>query len=104
MSRKPAKALTNKNIQQLLTTAMRQINEKQKQRPDLILSAWPTLIGERLAKMTKAHSFDEGILLVKVRNSPLLSLLNSHEKPRLLKELRQKFPSVSIHNIRFIIG
>jgi len=73
-------------------------------RPDLILAAWPSIIGERLAPMTKTVSFVDGVLTIKVRNSSLLSLLAQHEKPRLLKELRKKFPSAAIRNIRFHIG
>lgn len=97
-------ALTTKSLRQLLPSVLQQIGKNFQQRPDLILTVWPSLIGERLAPMTQAVSFVEGILTVKVRNSSLLSLLTQHERPRLLKQLREKFPSVTIRNIRFCIG
>ncbi|MBS0628997.1 MAG: DUF721 domain-containing protein [Verrucomicrobia bacterium] len=104
MAAKSATATTSKNLKALLPSIMRDIGRCHQERPDLILAAWPLLIGERLAPMTKAASFEEGILTVKVRNSSLLSLLAQHESVRLLKELRKKFPNANIRNIRFIIG
>jgi hypothetical protein len=73
-------------------------------RPDLILAAWPAIIGERLAPMTKAVAFVDGMLTIKVRNSSLLSLLAHQEHARILRELRKKFPNANIRNIRFCIG
>lgn len=95
---------TSKNMKSLLPSVLRSISKRHQQRPDLILAAWPGVIGERLAPMTKAVSFDNGFLTIKVRNSSLLSLLAQHERSRLLKELRAKFPNATIRNIRFIIG
>lgn len=73
-------------------------------RPDLILEAWPEIIGEKLAPMTKPMAFERGILTVKVSNSTLYSLLSQHERGRLLACLRQRFPAVEIKNIYFRIG
>lgn len=73
-------------------------------RPDLILAAWPDVIGPHLAPMTEATSFDRGVLTVKVKNSTLYSLLNQHDKPKLLERLRSKFPKVEIKTILFRIG
>lgn len=97
-------ATTSKSLKQLLPSLMRQIGSNHNQRPDLILAAWPSLIGERLAPMTKAVSLIDGVLTIKVKNSSLLSLLTQHESPRLLKELRKKFPNATIRSIRFCIG
>lgn len=95
---------TSRLLKTLLPSILRSISRHHQQRPDLILAAWPALIGDRLAPMTKAVSFEDGFLTIKVRNSSLLSLLAQHERSRLLKELRAKFPNVTIRNIRFFIG
>ncbi len=95
---------TTRNIKSLLPSVLRFISKRHEQRPDLIMAEWKAVIGERLAPMTKAVSFESGILTIKVRNSSLLSLLAQHERARLLKELRVKFPNATIRNIRFIIG
>lgn len=93
-----------KKIQHLLPRVLEEIGRVQKMRPDLILAAWPEVIGPKLAPMTEAVSFHEAVLLVKVKNTTLYSLLVQHEKFRLLKSLQEKFPKVEIRNIIFRIG
>lgn len=95
---------TGKLLRQLLPELLGQIGASHQERPDLILAAWAQVIGERLSPMTQAVSFHEGILTVKVKNSTLHSLLSQHERPRLLRSLREKFPNAKIHNIIFRIG
>ncbi len=95
---------TNKQIQDLLSQFLSQMGMKHRDRPDLILAAWPEVIGEKLAPMTRAVSFESGILTVKVNNSTLYSLLAQHERARLLKCLQEEFPAVVIKNIHFRLG
>lgn len=107
MSRKSLTTPTSKDIRPLLDRMMHQIHKAQSQRPDLILAGWSVLAkgrGKRFASMTEAFSFQDGILNVKVKNSSILSCLQQYERPRLLKELRDKFPSSSIRNIHFYMG
>jgi hypothetical protein len=94
----------NKKLETLLPSFMRRLGESQKQRPDLVLAAWPILVGEKIAQMARVQSFEEGILTIKVTNSSLLSLLVQNERPRLLKELRKQFPCTRIYDIRFRMG
>jgi hypothetical protein len=97
-------SLTSHHIRDLLPSVLRSIGEVYQERPDLILAAWPEVIGEKLAAMTQAASFELGILTVKVKNSTLYSLLTQNEKPRLLRSLRDKFPKITIKNILFRMG
>ena|SRR5579872_6744064 len=103
-SRREGTESTFKKVGPLLDNMMRRIGENFEKRPDLLLAAWPQIIGERLAPMTQAISFEEGTLTVKVNNSTLYSLLSQHEKPKLLRSLREKFPAVTIRNIIFRMG
>ena len=89
---------------ELLPRVLAKIGEVYQQRADLILAMWPEIMGPKLAAMTQAVSFTDGILVVKVKNSTLHSVLNQYEKLRLLNQLRQKFPHVEIKNIYFHIG
>lgn len=73
-------------------------------RPDLIFASWPDIIGERLAPMTEAVSFIDGVLTVKVKNSTLYSLLSKNDKPKLVQALKAKFPKIPIKTILFRIG
>ena len=95
---------TAKKLKDLLPQMLAEISKKHHERPDLVLAVWPEIIGEKLAPMTQALSLNEGILTVKVKNSTLHSLLVQHEKSKLLKRLRERFPSSSIRNIIFRIG
>ena len=95
---------TNQELADLLPKFLNSIGALHRDRPDLIVAAWPDIIGAKLAPMTKAVSFENGVLTVKVNNSTLYSLLSQHERGKLLKCLREKFPSVGIKNIHFRIG
>lgn len=97
-------AVTTHRFGDLLTTVLANISDNYQERPDLILAAWPAVIGQKLAPMTQAVSFAEGVLVVKVKNSTLHSLLSTHDKAKILLSLRQKFPRVAINNIVFRIG
>ena len=96
--------LTNKLLVNLLPKMLERIAAMQKDQPDLIVSAWQEIIGKDLGHMAKAIGFEKGILMVKVSNSTLYSLLAQHEKKRLLQMLRKKFPSIDIKTIHFRIG
>jgi hypothetical protein len=96
--------ITTHRMSDLLTSVLANISETYEMRPDLILSAWPSIVGPKLAPMTQAVAFTDGVLYVKVKNSTLHSLLSQHDKPKILQTLRQKFPRVAIQNIVFRIG
>lgn len=104
MNKRDDPNLTNKLMKDLLPKFLNKMGAIHRDRPDLIVAAWPQIIGEKLASMTKAVCFENDILVVKVSNSTLYSLLTQHERGRLLKNLREKFPSVKIKNIHFRIG
>ncbi len=95
---------TGKRLKDLLPELLSQISKTHQERPDLILAVWPEMIGEKLAPMTVAHSFRDGVLTVIVKNSALYSLLVQHEKSRLLKKMQERFPSSKIRNIIFRVG
>lgn len=96
--------VTTHKVSDLLPTVLSQINETYQDRPDLVLAAWPEVIGSKLAAMTQAISFHDGVLTVKVKNSTLHSLLSRHDKFRILAAIRRRFPKVYIQNIIFRIG
>jgi hypothetical protein len=96
--------VTTHRISELLPYVLRQVGKLHEQRPDLVVAAWPEIIGPKLAPMTQALTFTSGVLAVKVKNSTLLSLLSQHDKPRILASLKQKFPNVEIRNVVFRIG
>ncbi|MDR3624988.1 MAG: DUF721 domain-containing protein [Chlamydiales bacterium] len=95
---------TSKTIKELLPSILEKLGTSFGDRGDMIITAWPTIIGDKLSAMTRAVSFQEGVLHVVVKNSTLYSVLSQHDKPKLLKALRDKFPKTNIKNIFFRIG
>lgn len=93
--------LTTHRLSEVLPNVLGQISANFKERPDLVLAAWPEVIGPRLAPMTQAVSFAEGVLTVKVRSSTLYSLLSLNDKHKLLNAMRMKFPQTEIERILF---
>lgn len=98
------RAPTGRLIQNLLPEILESFEKVFDKHGDLVIDMWPEVIGERLAPMTKAVAFVDGTLKVKVNNSSLLSLLEMHEKKKLIESLRKKLPSIKIINIHFSIG
>lgn len=96
--------VTTRRISDLLPQVLSSIGTRYQDSPDLVLAAWPEVIGQKLAPMAEALSFNDGVLLVKVKNSTLHSLLNQHDRERILNNLRTKFPSVIFKKVVFRIG
>lgn len=96
--------VTSHQLTDLIPKVLLKISDSYHQRASLILATWPEIIGPALSPMTKAVSFIDGTLLIKVKNSTLHSHLNQYEKLRLLTVLKQKFPQIEIKSICFRIG
>lgn len=96
--------VTTRRISDLLPQVLSSIGARYQDSPDLVLAAWPEVIGQNLAPMAEALSFIDGVLLVKVNNSTLHSLLNQHDRARILNNLRTKFPSVIFKTVVFRRG
>lgn len=97
-------ALTSSQLRDILPSVLSEIGAAYGERGDLVIAAWPELVGPELAQMAQAVSFREGVLNVRVHNSTLYALLTQRERPRLLKSLRLKFPKTEIRNIAFRMG
>lgn len=96
--------VTTRQVSDLLSMELTKLGEVFQGRHDLVLAAWPEVIGPKLSVMTEAISFHKGVLTVKVRNSTLHSLLSCHNKSQILTAIKQKFPKANIQNIVFRIG
>ena len=96
--------LTSKKVQDLLPSFLDKLNRSYSVKADRILETWPELVGPHIAPMTKALKFSDGVLIVKVSNSTLLSLLNSSHRDEILLKLRRKFPKTPIKTVVFRLG
>lgn len=96
--------VTTRHLRDLMPGVLGKITENFSDRPDLILAAWPDIIGSHLAPMTQAVSFVDGVLLIKVKNSSLYNLLHTRERARLIHAIKAKFPKIIIKTILFKSG
>lgn len=90
-----------KSLSEMLPNVVNDLTKKAKIPHVAIYQCWNELIGEKMASMTEPVSFIDEVLTVKVKSSTLYSLLVTHEKQRLLKQLQKKF---SIRNLIFRVG
>ncbi len=97
-------ACTNRQVSDIVPSILSDVHQHVRNNSALVLASWPTVIGPQLASMTQAVSFNEGVLVVKVNNSTLYSLLIRHDKPKLMKKMKSQFPNLNLKDIVFRIG
>jgi hypothetical protein len=90
-----------KKISDLLPEVLAEIGKKIGDPREEIYRFWFEIMGEKLGPLTDPISYVEGVLTVKVKSSTLYSLLVTHERPRLLKRMQEKFP---LRNLVFRVG
>ena len=66
-----------------------------------ILDAWPEIVGENVANISKAEKVVEKILYVKVKSMTWRTEL-LFQKPQILKNIKDKVGTEIIYDIRFI--
>jgi len=96
---------TSRRLRDLLPSVMSKLGSLYKSQPEVVLNAWQHVIGEKFLPFTRAARFENGVLLVLVKNSTLFSLLNNPvDKQRLVNELRKRAPGAIVNQIVFRIG
>jgi|GEM_PF-7073324 len=85
----------------LLPSILEKITDKKKLDINKI---WEEVAGEKLFSMTEVISFENKILVIRVKNSILNNILSVYEKKKLLKKIREKKSKDFIKNIIFKIG
>ncbi len=65
------------------------------------LELWPEIVGEQLARVTRARAVDEGALIVEVRNSAWLMELNTM-KGDFLARVNERLTDVEMERIVFV--
>lgn len=92
---------TEKTIASLLPDVLKKFHAQAAEPAEEIFAFWRQLLGPKMGPLTEPVSYLNGVLTVKVKSSTLYSLLSQHEKPRLIKELSQRF---SVRGLVFRIG
>ena len=92
---------TGVKIGDILPEILAGIGKKTEIPIEALYKEWAILLGEKMAPLTRPVSFADGVLTVIVKSSTLYSLLRTHEKPRLLRKLQEKF---QVRDLVFKIG
>jgi hypothetical protein len=92
---------TSKSLTDLLPKVLGKIHVLAVQPTEEIFLYWRELIGDKMGPLTEPVSYVDGVLVVKVKSQALYALLCQHERPRLLRQLEQKF---SVRGLTFKIG
>src|SRR5437868_1297067 len=66
--------------------------------------AWAEAAGPENAQHTRAAGLRRGVLEIEVDNATLLAELVHFHKRKLLEQVRQRLPSVTVHDLRFRAG
>lgn len=97
-------SLPHYTLSDLTTKFFKKISQARSQEHDVLVEAWPSLVGAAIASKSQIVGFEDGVLRVNVSHSTVLSVLSSTEKPRLLGILQKRFPKITIRDISFRIG
>jgi Protein of unknown function (DUF721). len=89
-------------LSSLLPNVVKHLNHETADLQQAMILAWPNLVGERIATMTKILKVDYGTITVAVSNPSLHQVLRT-EKPKLLKAIQARLPQLKCHNIVFCI-
>ena len=68
-----------------------------------ILEQWPEIVGDQVARVTRARSVDGSTLIVEVRNSAWLMELNML-KGDIIGRANERLDDVSIEKIVFVLA
>lgn len=68
-----------------------------------VLELWPEIVGEQVARVTRAKSVDEATLIVEVRSSAWLMELNML-KGDIVRRANERLSDTSIEKIVFVMA
>ncbi|HYM81105.1 MAG TPA: DUF721 domain-containing protein [Candidatus Limnocylindria bacterium] len=67
------------------------------------VEAWPDIVGERIARRTRARSFQDGVLLVEVEGSAWLQELG-YLKRELVAQLNRRLGSNQVRGLHLVMA
>ncbi|MCI5052209.1 MAG: DUF721 domain-containing protein [Simkaniaceae bacterium] len=94
---------TGRLIGSLLPRVLKGIQKEVESEVQVVFDTWYEVVGKRLAPMTEAQAFTNGVVFVKVKNATLHSIFSANQKKRLIDEMHKKLPGVRINALVFRI-
>ena len=90
-----------KALEQFLNRLIKELGYEKRLEYQRLLDAWPQVVGERIAGVSKAERIQNGVMVVKVE-SPVWRNELALEKEHILRLIQEKTGSKAIVDIRFV--
>lgn len=91
-------------ISELIPQVVAKLGLQQKLKESQILTDWPALVGEVIARHSTPLTFEKGYLTVNVDSSPWLNELQRFSREVILERLRNKLGKTIVKDVRFRVG
>jgi hypothetical protein len=92
-----------KTIGHVLEKTLKKLPNGKKITGQLVIDAWPAVVGGYITAKTKAVSFENGVLLVQVKDSVWSQHL-SFQKRQIMTKLNRTAKTKILTDIRFVVG
>ena len=89
---------------QLLPKLMQRLGLKERLHESEVIEAWGEIVGDFIAGHSAPVSLREGVLYVRVLQPALHYQFEQISKAEILRKLKQRFGSKTIHDLRFRVG
>jgi predicted nucleic acid-binding Zn ribbon protein len=89
---------------ELMPKLMQRLGLRERLRETEVIEAWSKIVGDFIAAHSAPVALREGILYVRVLQPALHYELEQISKTEILRKLKQRFGSKTIHDIRFRVG
>lgn len=91
-------------VSEVVPNVLQQLGLKERFEEEAMADAWRELVGDFLAQHSRPVSIKRKVLLVRVLQPTLHYDLERTLKPKLLEQIRERFGSDKVRDIRFIVG
>lgn len=100
-SGREAQQIGPEKIGAIIERILRQTGIRNHGDQDEVVRAWRDVAGSEIDERTRVVSFHRGVLTVAVDSAPLFQELETFERPRLLREVRERLTGTHVEQLRF---
>ncbi len=91
-------------VSEALVKVMKTLGLQERLTESQILNAWREIVGEWLAVHTCPDRLRDGVLYVRVVQSSVQFEVDRNWKPKIIQNLKARFPGTRIREIKFRVG
>ncbi len=88
------------SLEKVIPDTLKEFGLDKKARSYSVITAWPKIVGEKIAKATHPEKLDKGVLTVKVKNQVWRYELQM-QKPGIMEKIAQEFGEGMVRDIQW---